>query len=333
MMTVPPPEGRGAPPTLDGLPDPRTRRQWASLYVSSALRARSSPAFDDVERFCFFIGYARSGHTLVATLLNAHPEVVVAHELDAVRYVRHRFGRTQLFSLLLLRDQQFGSIGRTWSGYKYEVPDQYQGRFERLRVIGDKRARASVLQIARRPQLLDRFRRVVKAPIRVIHVTRNPFDNIATEVRRHKMSPTQGIEWYEQICKAVEIVRPLLDPDELVDVSYEAFGRDPWRLSPPISTPVPASSGRTPNGPAMPFRGPATSGTPSSASSSATTCSPPTTLPSSHTHAAARRRARPSAPPSLFEPAHSSCRRRPQEPPSRVLPLDGPAQLQPGPAP
>ncbi|MGD0312736.1 MAG: sulfotransferase [Acidimicrobiales bacterium] len=226
-MTVPAPERRGSPPALDDLPDPRTRRQWASLYLSSALRARRNPAFDDVERFCFFIGYARSGHTLVSTLLNAHPEVVVAHELDAVRYVRHRFGRTQLFSLLLQRDQQFGSIGRTWSGYGYEVPDQYQGRFERLRVIGDKRARASVLQIAQRPELLDRFRRVVKAPIRVIHVTRNPFDNIATEVRRHNMSPTRGIEWYEQICSAVEIVRPLLDPDELVDVGYESFARDP----------------------------------------------------------------------------------------------------------
>ena len=227
-MTVPPPPARrGAPPALDGLPDPRTRRQWASLYVSSALRARRSPAFADVERFCFFIGYARSGHTLIATLLNAHPEVVVAHELDAVRYVRHRFGRTQLFSLLLLRDQQFGSIGRTWSGYQYEVPAQFQGQFDRLRVIGDKRARSSVLQIARRPQLLDRFRRVVKAPIRVIHVTRNPFDNIATEVRRHNMSLTQGIEWYEQICQAVDLVRPMLDPEELVDVSYETFARDP----------------------------------------------------------------------------------------------------------
>ncbi|HEX3980226.1 MAG TPA: sulfotransferase [Acidimicrobiales bacterium] len=222
-MTVTPPEGRGAPPALDGLPDPRTRRQWASLYLSSALQARRNPAFGDVERFCLFIGYSRSGHTLVATLLNAHPEVVVAHELDAVRYVRHGFGRTQLFSLLLMRDQQFGSNGRTWSGYHYEVPDQYQGQFDRLRVIGDKRARSTVLQIAQRPQLLDRFRRVVKAPLRVIHVTRNPFDNIATESRRQKMSPTQGIEWYEQICKAVDVVRPLLDPEELVDVRYENF--------------------------------------------------------------------------------------------------------------
>jgi hypothetical protein len=224
-VTVPPPtpRRRGAPPALDGLPDPRTKRQWAGLYLSSLLAARRNPDLSEVEHFCFFIGYARSGHTLVATLLNAHPEVVIAHELDAARFVRHRFGRSQLFSLLLQRDQQFGEIGRTWSGYRYEVPDQHQGRFEHLRVIGDKRARASVLQIAERPQLLDRVRRVVTVPIRVVHVTRNPFDNIATEARRHNMSLSQATAWYEQICRAVSVVRPLLDPSELTDLRYEDF--------------------------------------------------------------------------------------------------------------
>ncbi len=226
-MTVPPtPRRRSAPPALDGLPDPRGKRQWASLYLSSALDHKHRPDVSEVDRFCFFIGYARSGHTLVATLLNAHPEMVIAHELDAVRFVKHGFRRSQLFSLLLQRDQQFGEIGRTWSGYQYEVPGQWQGRFDHLRVIGDKRARSSVLQIAQQPALLDRVRRVVKVPIRVIHVTRNPFDNIATEARRHKMSLTQATTWYEQICKAVATVRPLLDPAELVDLRHEDFATD-----------------------------------------------------------------------------------------------------------
>jgi hypothetical protein len=224
-VTFPPPtpRRRGAPPALDRLPDPRTRRQWAGLYASSLLSARRNPDLSELEHFCFFIGYARSGHTLVATLLNAHPEVVIAHELDATRFIRHGFGRAQLFSLLLERDQQFGEIGRTWSGYRYEVPGQFQGRYERLRVIGDKRARASVLQIAQRPKLLDRLRQVVRIPIKVVHVTRNPFDNIATEARRHNMSLSKATAWYEQICRAVGAVRPLLDPAELIDLRYEDF--------------------------------------------------------------------------------------------------------------
>lgn len=216
---------RGTTPL--GLRDPRTKGDWARLYVESALGARENPGFEDLRHFCFFIGYARSGHTLVGTMLNAHPEVVIAHELDAVRFVRHRFTRPQLFSLLLRRDQQFGSIGRTWSGYEYEIPDQFQGRFERLRVIGDKRARSSALQIAGDPKLLDRLRTRVRVPIRAVHVTRNPFDNIATEARRRKMSLTDATQWYEQICRAVRDVRPRLDRAELLDLRYESFVSDP----------------------------------------------------------------------------------------------------------
>lgn len=188
--------------------------------------AATSREAEDVQRFAFFIGYARSGHTLVGTMLNAHRHVVIAHELDAIKFVRHRFSRRQLYALLLARDQQFGSIGRTWSGYEYDIPGQFQGRYEQLRVLGDKRARASVLQLADDPALLDRVRRRVKVPIRVLHVTRNPFDNIATEARRHKMSLANATRWYEQICRAISVVRPLLDASELVDLRYESFVED-----------------------------------------------------------------------------------------------------------
>ena len=87
--------------------------------------------------------------------------------------------------------------------------------------IGDKRARSSALQIAEQPRLLDRLRREVGVPLKVLHVTRNPFDNIATEARRHKMSLAEATAWYEQICEAVGRVRPLLDRTELLDVRYE----------------------------------------------------------------------------------------------------------------
>jgi hypothetical protein len=215
------------------LRDPQGPRDWAKRYVSSLLRVPRNPSFADLERFCFFIGYARSGHTLVGAMLDAHPEAVIAHELDAVGYVRHHFTRGQLFALLLERDLSFGSMGRTWSGYQYEVPGQYQGRYERLRVLGDKRGNYAAMQIARWPELLDRLRRVVKVPIRVIHVTRNPFDNIATAARRHKYPPTkatvltQATAWYEQSCEAVAQVRPMLEPSELMDVRYESFVAEP----------------------------------------------------------------------------------------------------------
>jgi hypothetical protein len=230
MTVAPSPRRRVPRQVLNGLRDPEGRAQWAMLYASSALRARHNPDLSGLEAFCCFIGYSRSGHTLIGTTLNAHPEVVIAHELDAVRFLRHGFRRSQLLSLILQRDQHFGTMGRTWSGYKYDIPDQFQGRFERLRVVGDKRARSTVLQMAEQPGLLDRLRREVRVPIRVIHVTRNPFDNIATEARRHDMTLTEATAWYEQICVAVDAVRPRLDPAELLDLRYESFAADPRRV-------------------------------------------------------------------------------------------------------
>jgi Sulfotransferase family len=231
-MTVAPsskPAARPPSPILD----PRGLRGWARRYVSSLLRARRNPSFADLESFCFFIGYARSGHTLVGAMLDAHPEAVIAHELDAVSCVRHHFTRSQLFALLLERDLRFGAMGRTWAGYQYEVPGQYQGRYERLRVLGDKRANSAALQIAKWPELLDRVRHVVRVPIRVVHVTRNPYDNVATAAQRHNYprtdvsAITQATLWYEQSCESVDKIRRLLDDSELLDVRYESFVEDP----------------------------------------------------------------------------------------------------------
>jgi hypothetical protein len=201
--------------------------QWAELYLTSAWRAWRDGGFPDAERFCLFIGQARSGHSLIGSLLNAHPDMVISHELDAVRFVEKGFHRGQLFTLILRRDRVFGSMNRTWSGYDYNVPHQYQGRFDRLRVIGDKRGRTSALRLGAQPELVERVRKVVGLPIRVVHITRNPFDNIATEAVRRGLSLTAATAWFDESCRAIARVRPLLEPTELVDLPYEVFTADP----------------------------------------------------------------------------------------------------------
>ncbi len=171
------------------LADPRTKGDWAKLYVGSALgAARSNPRFEDLRHFSFFIGYARSGHTLVASMLNAHPEVVIANELDAVRFVRHRF----------LRRSCTGSYSSETSGSDPQI-ERGPGtstRFPGSSKVGSNDSgcwatRGPGRRSSRSPRIracLDRLRRRVGVPIRVVHVTRNPFDNIATEARRHKMT-------------------------------------------------------------------------------------------------------------------------------------------------
>jgi hypothetical protein len=70
-------------------------RDYPLSLVTGALH-RSS--FDRVERWVMFVGYIR-GHSLVGSLLNAHRRVVIAHQLNAPRYVAAGFRRNQVFGM------------------------------------------------------------------------------------------------------------------------------------------------------------------------------------------------------------------------------------------
>jgi hypothetical protein len=197
----------------------------AARAVVDRLRAQRSLA--NVERFCFFLGYARSGSTLVGALLNAHPEIVVANELDALYYIQLGLPRNKIFSMLLEHERQFAVAGYRWTGYDYAVPGQYQGTFERLRVIGDKRAGRSAHQLGDDPELLGRVRRTVGVPIRVIHVVRNPYDNVVTMARRGGSELGDAVENYRRLSTQVDEVRARLQPEELLDLRYESFAEHP----------------------------------------------------------------------------------------------------------
>ena len=73
-----------------------------------------------------------------------------------------------------------------WTGYDYAVPGGHQGRWERLRVIGDKQGRRTLKRIHHKPELLDRLRDTVRCELKMLHVIRNPFDSIATMHNRKR---------------------------------------------------------------------------------------------------------------------------------------------------
>jgi hypothetical protein len=188
---------------------------------------RKRRAFRDIEYFCFLIGYPRSGSTLLGSLLNAHPEMVIAHEVDALRYVRPGLTRNQVFAMILDRDRQFAHIGRRWHGFDYALPGPDQDDFRRLRVIGDKHAGPAARRLHGDPRLLDRLRSVVGVPIRAIHLVRNPFDNIASMAQNHDISISAATGRYRQQGKAVDEVRSRLAGDELLDIRYETMAAQP----------------------------------------------------------------------------------------------------------
>jgi hypothetical protein len=183
--------------------------------------------FAAVEKYLMFVGYPRSGHSLVGALLNAHPNMMVSHELDALTFVRYPASRSQLFALILRKNEQFVLGGYNWAGYNYEVRGQHQDRCESIRVIGDKKGGASSLQVEARPELIQRLRRKVGVPLRVIHITRNPFDNVATISARHGRDLLSAVKWYRRHCRGVQAAIEATQPDEFITIKYEAFIADP----------------------------------------------------------------------------------------------------------
>lgn len=209
---------------------PSSASDVAHSWIRSLLGGTSDRQhFHNIEAFCLFIGYPRSGHSVLASLLSAHPEIVISHEMDALRYVRLHFRRHQLYHLILQGDRDFTGQGReVKTGFHYAVPDEWQGRFRQLRVIGDKRGGSSTDMLDRHPEVLGRLRRTVRVPLRILHVVRNPFDNITTISFRSQITLEEAMSRYFRRCEAVARIKERT-PGEMLDLTHEALIGDPRR--------------------------------------------------------------------------------------------------------
>ncbi len=156
--------------------------------------------FSKVNCFCLFIGYPRSGHSLIGSLLDAHHNVIVANELDVLKYFEYGLERDQIFYLLLCNSKSYARKGRTQTNYNYNVPGQWQGRFNGLKVIGDKKGGMTSQRIGQNFDLLNLINKNVKVPVKYLHVVRNPFDNITTMTLRTKSTLEKEIKHYFNLC-------------------------------------------------------------------------------------------------------------------------------------
>ena len=204
------------------------------------MSAGRGDVFDDVATFCMFIGYPRSGHSLIGSLLDAHPRIVIAHELDALRRVEEGVTREELYEELLENSRRAAGAGREQTGYSYAVPGQWQGRFDAIEVIGDKKGGRSTMRLRERPELLGRLERVVGVPLKLVHVVRNPYDNIAsiatrpnTEMppeARTQVGVPEATRRYFDLWETVSGVLAEVGPDDVFSLRHEDFMADPAPL-------------------------------------------------------------------------------------------------------
>jgi sulfotransferase family protein len=200
------------------------RRRGAAERAAAADPAR----WTDVRTFTFFVGHMKSGTSLLGSLLDAHPDVILADEVDALRHLDQGYARDALFALLARGAEAEADKGRVTArrldgGYSLAVPGGAQGATERPRVIGDGRAGPTTQRLADDPASLERLRGVLGPGIdlRVLHVIRDPLDPIALSVLRGGKTVAEATDHYVARCEALVRVRALFAPEELLVVRYE----------------------------------------------------------------------------------------------------------------
>lgn len=148
----------------------------------------------------------------------------MSRELNIVRFVRAGIPMPLIYGAILRKEERFGR-----TGYDFSVLGQWQGRVRTLRVIGAKKGPRSIHRLQRDPLLLERARIELGPDLRVIHVVRNPFDNISTMSRRLAISLEAATEQYLTLCGELGQVRSKLGESELYTLRHESFVGDPAR--------------------------------------------------------------------------------------------------------
>jgi len=189
--------------------------------------ARSSVhSVEHLLRFILFIGYSRSGHSLVAALLDAHPNIVVSHELHAVKHLKAGCSFAEVARAIQLNSYYFNHHGRGYTGYDYHVPGQYQGCCTELRILGDKKANGTCRALLQDPQLVRWLKHTIPVPVTFIHVVRDPWDNIASKAWRTGVSLDGAADSYLRNAAAIHELR-MRHSEQVVDVYLDDLSRTP----------------------------------------------------------------------------------------------------------
>ena len=181
-----------------------------------------------IEAFCLFVGYGRSGHSVVGSLIDAHPHAAIAHELHAVKRYFEGVPRDVLFDRLFALAQAQARDGRRapradGGTYLHHLEGQAKPGPEAVRVIGDKKGAGTAWQFSRLGlDHLERFRAYLGVPLKMVHVIRNPFDVVAAGEAR-------GGSRFAELVPVVAEIRRLSTGPGWLDVYHEDVIADPER--------------------------------------------------------------------------------------------------------
>ena len=119
------------------------------LQITNRQRRIDDGIDDKLKTLLLFIGYNRSRHTLLSSLLDAHPNVIIANEFNILKeWIKNPLltlrSKYYLYELLLAKSRyvvMFGvrsrPVGDKPVKYHYNVKDQWQGIYNKSIQVGE----------------------------------------------------------------------------------------------------------------------------------------------------------------------------------------------------
>lgn len=231
---------------------------WKLKLRARAEQWRRRRALAGVRTLVQFVGFPRSGHSLVGALLDAHDEAIVAHELDAMGLFRKGLPVSRLPALMAWNSERFSAHGRCWNGLSYRVPETRAVAAKRPRLVGDKKGDWAARWCAENPALVDAFIAASPFACKWILVTRHPLDNVATmslrqspHYDRMRIDAASGAAFgtalakaqeagtitaeasddmvadYRALCSAVAGMKARIPAGDWLEIAYEDFAAQP----------------------------------------------------------------------------------------------------------
>ena len=239
----------------------RTRKQKLAFYKSHILIAIKGifwkRAIKDIRIMLLTIGFPSSGSSLLGCLLTAHPNIVVADEprvslrrdvdgeikVNDTKYppdadiLYEADDLNAVFNYILevdyqrLQNKKRIKSDDVWSrAYRYVVvPNQYQGCFKKLEVIGVKRSQRNI-EILSNSDLLSNLKNKLEKrgiTLKFILTARNPYDIVSTTSQFFsKINLEKSIKNFNRLCNKNTKLLQRIDPQDIFICRHEDTLKD-----------------------------------------------------------------------------------------------------------
>ena len=180
---------------------PNHHKRWINYsdHTEEKFVPLPKSVIDGVKYFVYFVGRAHSGHSIVGSILDSHPHMIVGHKAKIFLQMKDNPARysskAAIFNELWWNSYNVshyayglrsgGSRDIKNKGYTLQINGLHQGTYlSYIDVIGDKSGGRTAAVLNHDPlewdKVMTKLKSLINIPFKVIHVIRNPFDNIVS---------------------------------------------------------------------------------------------------------------------------------------------------------